>query len=332
MDMAFQWQATMADDQVSASDRRDFIAWLKADPEHKAAYEQAKLFWQNIGTVDKAALDDDFFRASLSERVRSFIWRGMKAIVNCIPQKPAPVLGSLGGVCVLLLLGILYLPTLPPVPDTTAAVYRTTVGERRTINLQDGSRIELGPDTTVEVRLQPDARMVEMGLGEAFFQVAKDANRPFTVTSGELLVTVRGTAFDVRRSTENASVSVAEGVVSVTRTQPANKQAQMLTSGERLTLRIGDNDLQVAEVKPESVAAWRDDRLIYIDAPLSDIVTDINRYQSRKIRIRDKELAKIRITATFNSNDIDGMLGSLSELFPIRIKRGANSTELHRSM
>ena len=334
MNKAFEWQALLADGGLSEDERRTLSAWLAADPRHRAAFEQARRFWDGLGRLDRSAMDPDFFRASARERFRALLWRALRAVARCTPR-PLPTAAALAGACVLLLAVFWNPASSPLLSEPGGSVYRASVGQLRSVDLDDGSRITLGADTTVNVRFGPESRSVEMGPGEAYFKVAKDASRPFTVSSGNLRVTVHGTAFDVRRTAQSASVAVTEGVVSVSLAdQPDAAGAdrkKVLTAGERLTVLADDARLRVAPVRPESVAAWRNNLLVYNDAPLSDIVADMNRYRKTPVRVPDDTVARIRVTATFNSDDIDGMLAALSELFPLRLEHREDETVIVRA-
>lgn len=354
MDAAFEWRAIMDDDCATATDRQVFHAWLKAHPLHEEAYERASMFWQDLGGLQRDDLDDSFFQPSCMERFRSTGWGAHGALKDCIRKNPVPIAGGFVAACALLL-AVLFVPGSQLDTAPRAHAYATRIGEIRTVDLEDGSHITLGAATSIEVAMTTNGRRVTMGPGEAFFQVAKDAARPFVVTSGDLQVTVHGTAFDVRRNSLSAHVAVTEGVVSVAyplTPEPSDPSADsgasrpdslgdtVLVAGEKITLPITMTTatnadaiapVRIATVKPETVGAWRNNHLVYIDAPLSEIVADINRYQTRTIRISDATIAAIKVTATFNSNDIDDMLQTLTEVFPVRLETSPQGLVLHHS-
>lgn len=334
MDAAFEWLALMEDAEASESDRRAFSAWLGAAPEHRMAYERARLFWHDLGALDRQALDEAFFLPSWRERVRAALRR---AALGLVPRKAAPALGGLA-VAVALLIFVMAHSTGDSAQDAPRGhAFSTAIGQIRTVSLEDGSSITLGPATTVAVRFGPDSRHVEMSTGEAFFQVAKDSGRPFTVASGELLVTVHGTSFDVRRTDSSSEVAVAEGVVNVR--HPSLSAAapvrpgenKILVAGQRFASRLEGGNAKVSATPVESIGAWRRRVLVYIDAPLSEIVADMNRYQGRAIRIRGEGIGETKVTATFSTADIEGMLAALSTIFPINVEAAADSITLTRA-
>jgi transmembrane sensor len=94
-------------------------------------------------------------------------------------------------------------------------LYTTDTAEQRTVTLEDGSRIELNARSRLRVTYSKSSRTVELYDGQALFQVAKDAARPFLVKSGEATVRAVGTQFDVHRKDDNTTVTVLEGRVAV---------------------------------------------------------------------------------------------------------------------
>lgn len=111
-------------------------------------------------------------------------------------------------------------------PLAQSRVFSTKVGEVSHIRLDDGSEVSLNTDSSIRVTMLKEERQIELLSGEAFFDVAKDANRPFTVATEEQQITVLGTAFNVRqREDENVlKVAVIEGRVAVQRRTPNARQ------------------------------------------------------------------------------------------------------------
>jgi len=94
--------------------------------------------------------------------------------------------------------------------------YRTAIGEQRLVRLSDGTRVSLNSDSQVVVDYDTVQRRVRLKRGEAFFEVAKDMERPFIVSAGAREVTALGTAFVVRYEEGRTAVTLVEGKVAVT--------------------------------------------------------------------------------------------------------------------
>ncbi len=98
--------------------------------------------------------------------------------------------------------------------------------------MEDGSRITLNTDSQIRVDLTVKERRVELQQGEAFFEVAHDASRPFIVRAGNKRVIAVGTRFSVRREANDVRVVVTEGKVRVeTEGDPSSTSPEPLVAG-----------------------------------------------------------------------------------------------------
>eukprot|EP01042_Synura_sphagnicola_P036120 gene36120-46223_t len=186
---AVAWFVRLRDEEVTEADRAAFAVWLKADPAHERAWGELEALW---GALDQVAVP------------------GMVAPVTDRPERrrPRAFWRPLAAAAMLLLAVTAALRLLPP---GLLADYRTGIGERRVVDLADGSRIELGPASAIEVDLGNARRAVRLVAGEAFFTVARDPARPFVVGAGQGEIAVLGTAFDVKIGrSETVSVVVTE--------------------------------------------------------------------------------------------------------------------------
>lgn len=116
-----------------------------------------------------------------------------------------------------------------------ANVYRTRIGEQRTVRLDDGSRVSLNSDTQLKVKFSKKLRQVILSTGEAYFEVTHNSKRPFIVSAGDHNVTAVGTSFLVRLDSNTTAVTLIEGQVTVSNAAP-----QPLLSGRREAATPGD--------------------------------------------------------------------------------------------
>ena len=221
-----------------------------------------------------------------------------------------------------------------PPTDTLATpaivmVYETGLGEMETIRLADESVLTLGPATRIEVSYSDQFRTVELDQGAAVFDVTRDADRPFTVEAEAFSARVLGTVFDVRSNGGVVRLSVSEGVVEarhpfIINDKPASMVARReVKAGEAVTA-TGDKGLSSKRsFRAETFAAWRDDRLRYNGATLNELVADANRYSSVPIIIEaaGSEIAELKATFTYDGRELETMLTSLPNLFPVTVDR-----------
>jgi transmembrane sensor len=139
--------------------------------------------------------------------------------------------------------------------------------------------------------------------GEAFFQVARDPARPFTVQAETLIVTVTGTAFDVGFTDRSYAVTVASGAVRVEHAGAAGTREVALSPGQRLVIdRRTDDAIQTA-VAAKDIAPWRTGRLVVEDAALPDVVDAIRRYHRGAVLVMSRSLRKRRVTGVYDLSD-----------------------------
>jgi transmembrane sensor len=182
--------------------------------------------------------------------------------------------------------------------------YATGIGEQRTCKLKDGSIVYLNTDSRVEVRFGQHGRDVWLMHGEALFVVEHDASRPFVVHAGDSQIRAVGTQFDVYRRDDGTAVSVVEGVVQVAPTgASADRAAEAirLSAGESVNVRPGR---LTAHPVPNiaGVTSWRERRLVFTDAPLSEVVREFNRYNRTHIRIEGAAGDRVRLTGIFDAD------------------------------
>jgi transmembrane sensor len=193
--------------------------------------------------------------------------------------------------------------------------------------------VTLGPKSSLDVDFSASERRVRL-TGEAFFEVAHNAARPFLVEAGSALVRVVGTKFDVNQASETVRVSVLEGVVQVIppRLGPvaSRRPSQLLRAGQHLEVAL-DPTVPVSGVSSPAAAAapspatppgaWREGRLSYDNARLGDVVADLNRYYAPGVTLRGPGLGNLRVTASFKASQIPAFIASLDKVVPVQTDR-----------
>lgn len=202
--------------------------------------------------------------------------------------------------------------------------FTTRVGEQRLVQLPDGSTVMLNTDTVISVHYTAKKRRIRLRQGEAFFDVHKDNQRPFTVSAAGSVVRALGTEFNLAIRDQALSVDVADGVVELKSKNPLNTDQFIITEirkGEAVTYKKGDEATRVVPARLARVSAWQT-RKIYFDADtLADAVAEYNRYITDKITVVDQELNQERITGTFHAGDLSTFITSLQQTLNARVER-----------
>lgn len=223
-----------------------------------------------------------------------------------------------------------YLPLHARYALAGETLHRTGVGEQREIPLADGSRLTLNTDSRVVVAYRDDRRQLRLLDGQALFEVAPDATRPFVVTAGERSITALGTVFDVRYSSHRLAVTLLEGRVQVEDAASAEIHAGDMHHAEPRVLAPGEQLLAV-KAGPASheqvhtpdlnrTVAWRGGQLIFRDDRLVDAIAEINRYSHRQLRLADPALAQLRVSGIVNVGQTDVFIETMTRYYPVRIQ------------
>jgi transmembrane sensor len=247
-----------------ASERRQRERWLAADARHRRAYDEVAQVWERTavlqGDPDLQALKARELAALRHSRQR---WRGL----------------GLAAALLAVLIGAGYFAVRVRAPSPPVG-YATQIGEHRTETLADRTRVVLNTDSAMQVRLTRDRREIDLERGEAQFEVAYDAVRPFVVNLGEGTVTALGTRFQIRRDADAATVTLLEGRVEVTHGQ----ERRVLRPNEQARLPVGGG-MRVETIDPAQVSGWLDGWLRFRDTPPAQVVAEANRYSTRTLRL-----------------------------------------------
>ncbi len=180
-------------------------------------------------------------------------------------------------------------------PDRAGKVHTLQVprgGEYQLI-LSDGTRVWLNAESEISypTHFNGAERRVEL-TGEAYFEVAKDASRPFYVKAGGMEVKVLGTFFNVHAyPNEIVRTTLIEGQVEV----GYNGGRQKIRPGEQVAISAGN--LSVSQVNVNNYMGWRERRIICVDKLLPEVFRDLERWYDIEVLIADEEVRNIYLTA-----------------------------------
>ena len=305
---AADWWTRLRDPRRTARDEEQWLEWSAGGAERTDAFARIDELGAQLGALDdesKLALVREFVPARAT---RTRVWTIAAALLIAVAAGGAAVLWKY---------------------QRRSAIevenYATAVAVDRSIALSDGSQVALGGATRLTTHFAKDRRDVALDAGEAYFQVAHDASRPFIVNAGEVSIRAVGTAFDVRRSGERVTISVAEGRVRIASSEGlANgrfsaAEALEAVAGQQISFDPRASGLTVGAIAPARVASWREHRLEFVNVPLDAVVADINRYSTRPLALADAKLGTLAFTGTVDTTALDRWIEALPKILPLRV-------------
>jgi len=325
-DLAAHW-VIRQDRTLSIAERLEMESWLAADPRNAKAFTQSSTAWRTFRGLGQV------------------VGRAHAPALAPPPRSSRPVLAVLAAAAAVVVLGSIALRTVDRgTSPAVAYTYNIPTPTQRT--LADGSLAWLKGNAEIREAFSSGERRVRLVRGEAFFTVTKDPARPFLVEAGEVTVRAVGTAFAVRVESDWIDVLVTEGTVQVTPPpkiaaspagQDPGESSARVEAGHRAVVSASalprQERLSVRPVSASEIArslAWYKPMLELAGATLNELVAAFIRESGRRIEIVDPALGEVRIGGRFPTQDVDGFVRVLEEIYDVRSERRTDGTVVLR--
>lgn len=308
--MAAAWLA-QRDEGLTPEEAVEFARWRQAAPRHEAAVVRLEATWAKLQELRE-------FRPE----ARRHPDRDLLTALNRRKSAMGPLLAATGLAAAVVAFVLWSRPgPAEPREAPAARIYATTVEGYQRVTLEDGSLIELNASSEVQVEFTPAERRLFLKRGEAHFTVAKNKARPFLVRAGTVAVRAVGTEFNVRLAERQVEVLVTEGRVKVE--PPANAavvatELPTLGAGQRafIAAPAAVRTAPVAPMVVESLSSeairdllsWQGPRLVFVDAPLSEVIEQFNRRNQVQIVLGDRELGAQTVGGSFRTENVDAFV------------------------
>lgn len=291
-EQAAAWFLRRQEGDCGDTERQEFETWLAASATHRSEYQRYVQLWHNLDHVGSVTTP------GRRRKTRAAIT--LAALVT--------VLGTMQWFA------------------SREEIITTALGQRQHIVLADGTVVDMNTNTVLRVAMSGYTRKVTLEQGEALFNVAHSALRPFEVHAGSGTLRDIGTSFNVVRENGKTTVAVLDGYVQV---RPDNlaSAAVILHGGEQLAYSAHDRSA-ISAVNTRAATAWREGRMIFHDTPLAEVINQINRYHPRQIMLTDAGLNNLKVSGEFNTADREGLLRALKILFPLSSEEHGEVTTL----
>jgi transmembrane sensor len=210
-------------------------------------------------------------------------------------------------------------------PAAAARVFATGAGQRDSVVLSDGTGVLLGPGSSLRhgADYGIGGRDVHLN-GEALFDVPHDNARPFVVHVAGATVHDLGTTFTVRASNGTSgatTVAVTSGAVRVARTAPAPDSGVVLREGDVAVVRPGGPIARFGREAVDDALAFTHGRLVFRDAPLSDVAVTLRRWYGVDVRIADPRLAERTLSGSYDGESLTTVLDAIELVMGAPVER-----------
>ena len=307
------WYARLRAPDCTDAERSEFDAWMAASEPNRRAFEAASC---TARTVSEALRLDPRLRAMLEDDVSTT--SASRARARGASRRRVAMAASLLAATGLAAISAVSLQGHGSRAQALAR-YENVETRQKSVTMQDGSIVHLDAGSLVTAELLGDARRISLLKGRAYFEVAHDGARPFSVDAAGTRTVALGTKFEVNVQPEGVVVTLTEGSVAVTPTRSTGQWKRTLAPGQQFVLDATAPTGRLRQVDPASVTAWSRGRLVFDGEPLSAVLAQVNRYSGIKVVLGDDRLASIPIGGTFAAGaDAGAFVQALSAILPVR--------------
>ncbi len=206
----------------------------------------------------------------------------------------------------------------------------TAAGQRARIVLSDGTEVQLAPGSRLRYTadFEPDGRTVALE-GEAYFSVARDPARPFHVHAAGSVTRVLGTRFGVTAGPAGVRVVVEEGRVAFGRETQGEERVE-LTAGWSARLAVNGALGAPERVDAARALAWKDGRLAFDDAPLTEVAAALARWYGVRVRLAVPRADTLRLTADLSGASVDEAMEIVEVALALEVRSEGSTVVIRR--
>ncbi|HEN8727314.1 TPA: FecR domain-containing protein [Pseudomonas putida] len=294
LEAAATWYVQLNDGASDEARTYAWRQWLQANPQHAAAWARVEKLQQQWAMVPPQAALSSLGAAQAQRRD---------------VLKVLSLLLAMGGGGWLAAEQVPYRAML--------AQQRTRGGERRAMQLEDGSQLELNVNTALDVRYDAKVRAIQLYQGEILVRpISGLQQRPFIVHTEDGSVLTRSTEFSIRKLARQTRVGVLQGAVEV---RPQHHPDRVLQLQASQQVNFDRDDFASAHALPVDSTAWLQGMLSVNDWQLGDFVEELGRYRQGVLRCASS-IRSMSISGAFRIDDTDIALANLPKTLPVKVR------------
>jgi transmembrane sensor len=292
---------------ISPDETEELLSWIEKDTENKKYFKEQIAVLRNVQT----SLVHFNAKKGLSE---------FHKLTRKVPHYSLPIrlIAIAASIVLILIVGKVSINQLS---DSTPEVIEYAAQKRNlTERLDDNTEITLSRNSVLLKPKQFTRKNRKVRLtGKAFFEVAKDKNRPFIINCGNIDITVIGTAFEVETDTiaNWVKVAVSNGIVSV-----KNKKSDLkknVTEGMQVKVSQRGVLLDESKIKNENYLSWKTGILIFNNTPMAGVAEELAKLYGKKIIFKDENLENENITTKIDNQPISEVTMMLEVILNAKI-------------
>lgn len=291
---------------LSKDEEKKLSIWLGKSPENLSILNELQKRWANS---NKQKYDNDYAFKKLKHKLDKL------PSTKTVELKVRSWLKIAASIAFLITSAtILYFYSTQSVNPSNiqyASSY-TKPNERTTVILSDGTIVHLNSRSELKYPeiFRKNKREVEL-LGEAYFEVTKDAERPFIIKTGEITTTVLGTSFNVRSMPDqDIEVTVTSGKVNIKKGNKKSKSIN-LVRGQQATYERNNSTLNMKSVDVQSYTAWLNRTLNFDRISFEDAIEQIKRVYNIEIKIENNASNDCLIRGQYQNEELEDILQGL---------------------
>lgn len=189
-------------------------------------------------------------------------------------------------------------------------------GSRTNVILPDGTKVWLNSQSSINYKPNSFKNLREINLdGEAYFEVTKNKNIPFIVITSDINVKVHGTSFNIKAYNNDKIIetTLIEGAIEIISNKNESMQGYFLKPNHLANFNKETGQLNVTNCASElSIhTSWKDNKLVFSNEPLQDLVVKLERWYGLDIEIQNKDLSKLRFSGSFTTETAEQAIHAL---------------------
>lgn len=315
--------------ETSDEDTCFWIEWLSENPKKKEDANKAKEIITSF-SIQTLQVDKSIFNKDLQKLQDSLSKKSSIGFLGRHKQLILKIAAS-----IILIMGIGYGFQLIDVEkeqemhSVTLLEKSNPKGRKSTMMLPDGSTVKLNAESHLKYEESDNRRNVYL-VGEAFFEVAQDAAKPFTVFCKEISTTALGTSFNVKSYPEDliTQVYLKTGSVEVRELEDNQKEKLILEPGDGAEYRAANNMLVLTKMEPEMVLAWNDNTIKFESADFNHVRNKLERWFGVEIEVIGNPDSAWRISGAFKNESLENILTSIDFTAPLEYKISNNKVKI----